>query len=51
MRKGRICLNWRLVRMPDSVRDYVMSCAHSGMFEVTNCDFIEIMPVWTIWAK
>ncbi|MDQ3566098.1 MAG: M48 family metallopeptidase [Pseudomonadota bacterium] len=23
-RKGRICLNWRLVQMPDSVRDYVM---------------------------
>ena len=23
-RKGHICLNWRLVRMPDSVRDYVM---------------------------
>jgi predicted metal-dependent hydrolase len=23
-RKGRICLNWRLVRMPDWVRDYVM---------------------------
>jgi len=23
-RKGRICLNWRLVQMPDSIRDYVM---------------------------
>ena len=23
-RKGRICLNWRLLQMPDSVRDYVM---------------------------
>jgi len=23
-RKGHICLNWRLVQMPDSVRDYVM---------------------------
>jgi predicted metal-dependent hydrolase len=23
-RTGRICLNWRLVLMPDSVRDYVM---------------------------
>jgi predicted metal-dependent hydrolase len=23
-RQGRICLNWRLVRMPESVRDYVM---------------------------
>jgi predicted metal-dependent hydrolase len=23
-RQGRICLNWRLVQMPDSVRDYVM---------------------------
>ena len=23
-RKGRICLNWRLVQVPDSVRDYVM---------------------------
>jgi predicted metal-dependent hydrolase len=23
-RRGHICLNWRLVRMPDSVRDYVM---------------------------
>ena len=23
-RAGHICLNWRLVRMPDSVRDYVM---------------------------
>ncbi|MSO45335.1 MAG: M48 family peptidase [Acidobacteria bacterium] len=23
-RGGHICLNWRLVRMPDSVRDYVM---------------------------
>jgi hypothetical protein len=23
-RSGHICLNWRLVRMPDSVRDYVM---------------------------
>jgi predicted metal-dependent hydrolase len=23
-RDGHICLNWRLVRMPDSVRDYVM---------------------------
>jgi predicted metal-dependent hydrolase len=23
-RKGRICLNWRLVQMPESVRDYVM---------------------------
>ena len=23
-RKGRICLNWRLVQMPDPVRDYVM---------------------------
>src|SRR5205085_11658658 len=22
--KGHICLNWRLVLMPDSVRDYVM---------------------------
>ncbi len=22
--EGRICLNWRLVQMPDSVRDYVM---------------------------
>ena len=23
-RKGHICLNWRLVQMPESVRDYVM---------------------------
>jgi predicted metal-dependent hydrolase len=23
-RKGHICLNWRLIQMPDSVRDYVM---------------------------
>ena len=23
-RRGHICLNWRLVQMPDSVRDYVM---------------------------
>jgi predicted metal-dependent hydrolase len=23
-REGHICLNWRLIRMPDSVRDYVM---------------------------
>ena len=23
-RKGRICLNWRLVQIPESVRDYVM---------------------------
>ena len=23
-RKGHICLNWRLVQVPDSVRDYVM---------------------------
>jgi predicted metal-dependent hydrolase len=23
-RNGHICLNWRLIRMPDSVRDYVM---------------------------
>jgi len=23
-RRGHICLNWRLVRMPDAVRDYVM---------------------------
>ena len=23
-RNGHICLNWRLVQMPDSVRDYVM---------------------------
>ena len=23
-RSGHICLNWRLVRMPDAVRDYVM---------------------------
>jgi predicted metal-dependent hydrolase len=23
-RQGHICLNWRLIRMPDSVRDYVM---------------------------
>jgi len=23
-RNGRICLNWRLVQMPDDVRDYVM---------------------------
>ena len=23
-RKGRICLNWRLVQMPDPVRDYVL---------------------------
>jgi predicted metal-dependent hydrolase len=23
-RKGHICLNWRLILMPDSVRDYVM---------------------------
>jgi predicted metal-dependent hydrolase len=23
-RNGHICLNWRLVRMPDAVRDYVM---------------------------
>jgi predicted metal-dependent hydrolase len=23
-RRGRICLNWRLVLMPESVRDYVM---------------------------
>ena len=23
-RRGHICLNWRLVRMPEAVRDYVM---------------------------
>jgi predicted metal-dependent hydrolase len=23
-RAGRICLNWRLMRMPDAIRDYVM---------------------------
>jgi predicted metal-dependent hydrolase len=23
-RKGHICLNWRLIQMPDAVRDYVM---------------------------
>ena len=23
-RKGHICLNWRLIRMPEAVRDYVM---------------------------
>ena len=23
-RNGHLCLNWRLVKMPDSVRDYVM---------------------------
>ena len=23
-RKGHICLNWRLIQMPDSIRDYVM---------------------------
>src|SRR5207342_1840733 len=23
-RRGHICLNWRLVRMPSSVRDYLM---------------------------
>lgn len=23
-RSGHICLNWRLIEMPDSIRDYVM---------------------------